>query len=86
MICIYGLVDPKTRKIRYIGQTSNLKYRLWRHMRDAKAGSHLYVHKWIRKVLESDNEPQTQNHCRRLRCHGMPGAAHICRGTGFDVE
>ena len=53
MVYIYGLTDPRTGELRYIGKTKNsLKYRLMRHVRYRDKGS---VHKnsWI-GLLERD--------------------------------
>ena len=31
---IYGLVDPRDRRIKYVGQTVNMSYRLSQHIKE----------------------------------------------------
>lgn len=56
---IYGLYDPSTGELRYIGKTKmTLARRLWHHIKYAKTSpKNLHKLNWIRKVLESGNEP-----------------------------
>ena len=57
---IYGLIDPCTQQIRYVGKTVNPKNRLKSHISAAKSkrGSHLPVNRWMRKLLEQGMKPQ----------------------------
>jgi len=56
MIEIYGLFDPKTGELRYIGKSNNSIKRLASHLRDAKRRkTPLYC--WINKLLLSGREP-----------------------------
>lgn len=53
---IYGLVDPRSEEIRYIGKTvTSPKARLRRHIVD-KGNSH--KHRWINQLLSLDLEPE----------------------------
>jgi hypothetical protein len=58
---IYKLIDPITYKIRYIGQTDNIKRRYNDHISSSlnKNSSSYNTHKscWIRKVVNSDLLP-----------------------------
>lgn len=48
---IYTFRDPRTQCIRYVGIcVSPIKYRVARHWKDARAGSILAVHRWLRKL------------------------------------
>ncbi len=56
---IYGLIDPRTSEMRYVGWTVNPRSRLRRHMGSARAGRKGgYVLAWIREVLADGLEPQ----------------------------
>ncbi len=57
MIYIYGLYDPDTLELRYIGKTNDLRGRLWGHIRDAKGGQRTYKGTWIRWLLGVGKEP-----------------------------
>jgi hypothetical protein len=56
-VYIYGLYDPETRELRYIGKANNLAKRLWCHIRDAKGGQRTHKAAWIRKLLRNDLKP-----------------------------
>lgn len=49
-ISIYGLVDPRTGQLRYVGKANDLASRLKSHLRDAKRRD-TPVYRWIRKLL-----------------------------------
>lgn len=58
-ICyIYILIDPTTRKIRYVGQSIYIWTRLSQHISEAKH-KNLQDHKnrWIRKLLKENSRP-----------------------------
>lgn len=55
---IYGLRDPRTKEIRYIGKTNNPKKRLSGHLRDARHGGNFHVHRWIRTLIDRDMLPE----------------------------
>ncbi len=58
-VYIYGLVDPRTEQIRYVGQTKDIKRRLRNHLNDAKRGVKSHKHSWIRKLLAEKIKPKT---------------------------
>jgi hypothetical protein len=48
---IYGLVDPITNQVRYIGRTTQTAAkRLSLHLSEAKTGEHAPVYEWIRQL------------------------------------
>ncbi len=58
-IYIYGLYDPFTHQLRYIGKTKmSLARRLWHHIKEAKT-SKKNTHKlnWIRNILDKEGKP-----------------------------
>ncbi len=51
MAAIYGLIDPRTGELRYVGQTKdNLHKRLRRHVASRNWGE-TYVQSWIRALV-----------------------------------
>src|SRR3990167_2619318 len=52
---IYGLCDPITQQLRYVGKTNNLKKRLWTHLRSMEK-SHLYS--WIKSLKNRGLTPE----------------------------
>lgn len=57
-IFIYGLIDPKDDRVRYVGWTINLKTRLSSHLCGARKGDKSYKNNWIRKLLYNNLEPE----------------------------
>lgn len=57
-ILIYGLVDPTSDELRYIGQTSRPTQRLGQHLRTARQRSNLHVAAWIRGLLDREARPE----------------------------
>jgi group I intron endonuclease len=56
IIRIYGLLDPDTKEVRYIGKTGReLKHRHREHVTDLKDNSHKV--KWIKKLKTSNKLP-----------------------------
>ena len=56
---IYGLVDPRTADLRYIGLTKrSTRRRLLEHINMARRGSRFHLHVWIRTLLAVGLEPQ----------------------------
>lgn len=49
---IYGLIDPRTDELRYIGKTNNIKQRLSKHLGEKQVNNHRVA--WI-KNLKNDN-------------------------------
>lgn len=59
-VLIYGLIDPLTNELKYIGKThSTLRRRLLGHLNDVKRGR-VYIprHKWIAGLLLLDTQPE----------------------------
>ncbi len=57
-IFIYGLIDPRTDKIRYVGWCQILKRRYSEHLSDARLGDKGYKNNWIRKLLANELKPE----------------------------
>jgi group I intron endonuclease len=58
-VFIYGLIDPISNQIRYIGKTNDIKRRLKRHINER------FLHdshkdRWIRKLIDSGNYPEIE--------------------------
>jgi group I intron endonuclease len=53
---IYGLIDPRSNKIRYVGKTNNPDQRLFDHIRHSKHKT-TYKDKWIRSLVEIGLKP-----------------------------
>lgn len=54
MICIYALVDPRNRRIRYIGKTGDPVIRLRDHIRSVRdnwPSKNPHKERWIRQLL-----------------------------------
>lgn len=58
-VYIYGLYDPFTDELRYIGKTKmTLARRIWHHIKEAKTSrKNTYKLNWIRSILDKGNEP-----------------------------
>jgi len=57
---IYGLYDPRTNELRYIGKANDPEYRLGCHIREVKWKSRIHTsHKnnWIKGLLKEDLKP-----------------------------
>lgn len=57
-VFIYGLCDPETKSVRYIGKARQPHERFVNHIGEAKRGSHLPVHCWIRSLVERGLTPE----------------------------
>ena len=58
-VVIYGIVDPISNQLRYVGQTSNFIKRKSSHIRTALKGtnnSHLY--NWLSSLFKSSINPE----------------------------
>lgn len=55
-IAIYGLIDPRTGGVRYVGKANSPEQRLRSHIRDARRRNSP-VHCWIRKLAENGQRP-----------------------------
>lgn len=57
-IYIYGLFDPRSGKLRYIGKSYDPKRRLYLHIRIARKNeNNTHISNWIRQLLKSDLQP-----------------------------
>jgi len=57
-ITIYGLIDPRTSQLRYVGQTTrNPRTRLAAHLQTARKNTSSYVGAWARGVLDAGFAP-----------------------------
>ena len=54
---VYGLVDPEDLRIRYIGQTRDIKQRLRYHLRHAREGRIGPTNSWLRGLIAKGKEP-----------------------------
>lgn len=59
-VVIYGLIDPRDRVIRYVGQTcQNIDARLGQHVQNSKSPLlRSYLYHWVREMLDADIFPQ----------------------------
>lgn len=55
---IYGLVDPRNNKLRYIGKSDDPKVRFAKHIREAKRSTILHRCAWIRGLLNEGLSPK----------------------------
>jgi group I intron endonuclease len=55
-VFIYGLIDPKSNLLKYIGKTTNLKRRYQRHISERFLHDS-YKDRWVRKLIENGDKP-----------------------------
>lgn len=56
---IYGLIDPLTEELRYIGQTIlKVNYRYKHHIYNSKNNPKAYVNCWIKSLLNKNLKPE----------------------------
>lgn len=56
MFYIYGLIDPITQELRYVGKTYNIRIRYNEHM--SKLKKNTYKNNWIKKLLQNKLKPE----------------------------
>lgn len=56
-VFIYGLIDPITNELRYIGKSINPKARLRKHISE-RYNHDSYKDRWIRKLIDCENRPE----------------------------
>ena len=54
---VYGLVDPRTGKVRYIGTSNDLNYRVYSHLHSFSRRSHTPKDVWIRELAALGKKP-----------------------------
>ena len=59
-ICIYGLVDPRTHEVRYVGAAVNPLRRRSEHLAEARSGSTTPKAVWLRELLGCGLEPEVR--------------------------
>lgn len=61
MIFVYGLIDPRTGELRYVGQTINGMDRATAHWRRKSIRNHRdRCHTWVRKLLSLELTPRVE--------------------------
>ena len=56
---IYGLIDPITKELRYIGKTNNIAIRVSNHISMARRNNYKsHKNNWIRKLLTNNQMPE----------------------------
>lgn len=55
---IYGLIDPNTKELRYVGYTSNLKQRAYNHHNPHQLTSHTHKNNWLKSLLSSGQKSE----------------------------
>lgn len=59
MVEIYGLFDPDTGVLRYVGKANNASIRLKNHLRESKEGKRP-IHQWVAGLLEQRKLPRLE--------------------------
>ena len=57
IVFIYGLIDPRTEKIRYIGWTYEIKQRLEKHCFPSEYNKDTYKCHWIKQLISLEMKP-----------------------------
>lgn len=57
IIYIYGLYDPRTNELRYIGKSKNPKQRLFGHLNSVKNGEISLKTTWLKELIENGYVP-----------------------------
>ncbi len=85
---IYGLVDPRDYKVRYVGRTSQrMDKRLAHHIFAAKSGKKTPVYDWLRSLLPGQPRLVCLEICDKL-VKGAPGTrlAQQCGACGSQMD
>jgi len=56
-VCIYALVDPKTKIVRYIGSTNNIMARVRSHQNSCKPIKNLQFYNWLMGLYAKNLKP-----------------------------
>jgi DNA-binding XRE family transcriptional regulator len=70
---IYGLIDPRTGLLRYVGKTQRPARRLASHIAYSRKGHHTHACRWIRCLLREGLKPVMQ-------------LIEVCEGNGCPQE
>jgi len=57
IVYIYGLVEPTTKELRYVGKSKDPKVRLRKHISE-RFKHDSYKDRWIRKMVDSESRPE----------------------------
>ncbi len=60
MAIIYGLFDPRTGALRYVGKAADPEVRLREHLLRARKGGRVHLDCWLRLLLHEETAPQMQ--------------------------
>jgi len=71
---IYGLIDPNTNEIRYIGYTSNQKRRYQQHHNPSFLRSNNYKNNWIKSLLAKGQKAEMIEICEYETAEELPMA------------
>lgn len=55
---VYGLVDPRTKKVRYIGTSTDLSYRVYSHLHSINPRSRTPKDNWVRELASIGECPK----------------------------
>lgn len=55
---VYGLVDPRTRELRYIGQSTNVARRVRRHLTASSMQGETHKNRWLRGLIAGGFKPE----------------------------
>jgi SAM-dependent methyltransferase len=55
---IYGLIDPNTKELRYVGYTNNLKRRFAHHIIPSSLNKKNHKNDWIKSLLKHNYKPE----------------------------
>jgi hypothetical protein len=78
---IYGLIDPRDYKVRYVGRTSGrIEKRLAEHSAKAHAGDQAPVYEWLRSL------PGPPWLVRLEKCQGLVPGTQGIRAAGVPAE
>lgn len=86
---IYGLIDPNTNKIRYIGYSSNMKQRFYDHCIPYNLKKKTHKNNWLRPIIESGQKPIIIVLDRFDNSNDLPKAevatVALYRSMGYDL-
>ena len=54
---VYGLVDPRTKKVRYVGTSTNLNSRVYSHIHSTSVRGNTTKDQWVRELAKEGKRP-----------------------------